>query len=368
MKSILLIDDDPSILGIFEATLRGEGYELKTARNGVDGLEMARAHRPDLIISDILMPGGDGRELLREIRRDPELGATQVVLMTGNVEDATTLTEIERGADDFLEKPLTIERILSCVRSRLRRAEVHAQVENRMLESLRTTIHATLPHEFFTPLAGMLGVIQLLRSDLPELDRGEVESLLGEIESAGWRLHRTLRNYLAIIELQANPDAGGDAPCDLAAGVCRTILEQRVEVVKERHDRAKDCICQIDPPDLLVAPEAFGKIAEEVIDNAFHFSPRGHPVTVEMTPQGILRVRDEGRGMTSEQLRHLNAFRQFDRAHYEQQGLGLGLAIAHHLLRRVGASIFFSSRPGAGTSVEVRFPLRKTSAAASVEG
>jgi signal transduction histidine kinase len=284
--------------------------------------------------------------------------------MTGNVEDATALSEIERGADDFLEKPLTIPRILSCVRSRLRRAEAHAQVENRMLESLRTTIHATLPHEFFTPLAGMLGVIQLLRGEFPELDREEVESLLGEIEQAGWRLHRTLRNYLAIIELQAKGEDHEETPGELSVDECRTILEQRIEVVKERHGRDSDCVCYIDAPGLLISPEAFGKIAEEVIDNAFHFSPRGFPVTVELTPRGILRVRDEGRGMTPEQLRQVNAFRQFERAHYEQQGLGLGLAIAHHLLQRAGGAITFSSRPGAGTTVEVRFPVGTVSSGA----
>lgn len=357
MKSILLIDDDPNILGVFEATLAEQGYVLHTAVNGSEGLDLARRHRPDLIISDILMPGGDGRELLREIRQDPTIGGTQVVLMTGNVDDASMTTEMERGADDFLAKPLTIRRILSCVRSRLHRAEVHAKVEHRMLESLRSTIHTNLPHEFFTPLAGILGVVQLLRGDLRELAWEDIDSLLGEIEQSGWRLHRTLQNYLTIIRLQTEGETPLDPQNFLRALDGETVLRQRLDLAMGRHERQGDCSCTIEAVDLALPLEAFGKIVEELIDNAFRHSSHGTSVTIDLTREGVLRIQDEGRGMTTEQLRHLEAFRQFDREQFEQQGLGLGLAIVQHLLRRCGGTIHFSSRFGEGTTVEVRFPL-----------
>jgi CheY-like chemotaxis protein len=84
MKTILLVDDEQQVREMFGLALRRSGYYVIEATSGVEGLEMAREHLPDLILSDILMPEGDGTTLLRDIRRDPELKSTQVVLMTGS--------------------------------------------------------------------------------------------------------------------------------------------------------------------------------------------------------------------------------------------------------------------------------------------
>jgi CheY-like chemotaxis protein len=102
-------------------TLRRYGYNVIEADSGVEGLEMAREHLPDLIISDVLMPEGDGATLLRDIRRDPELKSTQVVLMTGSPDMVTPHEEMEDlRADDFLLKPVGLQRLLSCVQARVR--------------------------------------------------------------------------------------------------------------------------------------------------------------------------------------------------------------------------------------------------------
>jgi CheY-like chemotaxis protein len=81
---------------------------------------MARQHSPDLILSDILMPDGDGVTLLRNIRRDPELESTQVVLMTGSPDLVSPRKEMEEWPDDFLLKPVGLQTLLSCVQTRVR--------------------------------------------------------------------------------------------------------------------------------------------------------------------------------------------------------------------------------------------------------
>ena len=94
---------------------------------------MARQPLPDLILSDILMPEGDGTTLLRDIRRDPELKFTQVVLMTGSPDLATSCKGVEElVADDFLVKPVDLQTLLSCVQARVRSRPSSVRVRRSM--------------------------------------------------------------------------------------------------------------------------------------------------------------------------------------------------------------------------------------------
>jgi CheY-like chemotaxis protein len=157
MKTILLIDDCQQVRTAFRLALRTNGYHVIEADSGAAGLEIARQHLPDLILTDIHMPGGDGSSLLRHIRGDAKLKSSQVVLMTGRPDLVTPRKGMEEGADDFLVKPIGLESLLNCVKARLSRASISWRVEDQMLDQLRSWVPPHLPHEFFTPLAGIIG-------------------------------------------------------------------------------------------------------------------------------------------------------------------------------------------------------------------
>jgi CheY-like chemotaxis protein len=115
MKTILLVDDDPQLRILLGLTLRGSGYSVIEADSGIAGLELARKHLPDLILSDIDMPGGDGASLLREVRGNPELRFRQFVLMSGRP-DLIGAQDIQEKADGFLAKPVRREELLGCMK------------------------------------------------------------------------------------------------------------------------------------------------------------------------------------------------------------------------------------------------------------
>jgi CheY-like chemotaxis protein len=119
MKTILLVDDDDILRELIGRALRKKGYRVIEADSGVEGFEKAQKHFPDLILTDICMPGGDGATLLRNIREDPELQSRQVVVMSGKPDQLLPRTGTEGGADDFLLKPVSIKELLSCVLARL---------------------------------------------------------------------------------------------------------------------------------------------------------------------------------------------------------------------------------------------------------
>jgi DNA-binding response OmpR family regulator len=122
MNTILLVDDDQQVREFLGLALRRSGYYVIEADSGGAALPIARHRRPDLIVSDIDMPGGDGASLLREIRLDPELRSGQIVLMTGSPDLLARRKGMEEGADDFLVKPFSLQEFLSCVRARFNRA------------------------------------------------------------------------------------------------------------------------------------------------------------------------------------------------------------------------------------------------------
>ena len=354
MKTILLVDDNEELVKTYGMVLRKKGYHVIEADSGGAALAMARKHLPDLIISDIDMPGGDGATLLRDIRRDPELKSKQVVLMTGRPDLVTPRKGMEEGADDFLLKPVELEALLNCVEARFRRAAISWRVEDQMLTQLRSTMPAQLPHEFFTPMAGIIGLMEILRAGSAGFSSEEIDDMANDVYQSALRLNRTLRNYLFILELQT-------ATSDSLLGL---LLPRRVEEsiqagIKEAlrlNGRQNDMTVRLEACSLSVKPEDLIRIVEELVDNACKFSRQGTPLKVELSTDGRLIVTDQGRGLTVEDINHIGAFQQFDRQKHEQQGLGLGLVLVQKLTALSGAKFLITSQPGEGTQVEIAFP------------
>jgi signal transduction histidine kinase len=355
MKTILLIDDDQQVRTMFGLALRRNGYHVIEADSGITGLAMAQQHLPDLILTDIHMPGGDGSTLLRDIRRDPELRSRQVVLMTGRPDLVTPRKGMEEGADDFLVKPVDLKALLSCVEARFSRASINWRVEDVMLDQLRSSVPSNLPHEFFTPLAGIIGLMEILRAEDSALNPDEIKDIYNDLYQSALRLHRTLRNYLLILDLQSALPAP-PAPAPLPPREVEKNIQAGINEAMRINERWDDLTVQVSPCSISVNPGDLSRLAEELVDNACKFSRQGTPVKVELTADAQLVVTDEGRGLTPEQISRIGAFQQFDRKKHEQQGLGLGLILVQKLTAQCKAEFSLTSEPGKGTQACIAFP------------
>jgi two-component system, sensor histidine kinase and response regulator len=354
MKLILLIDDDEGIRFSFGETLRSRGHRVIEADSGEAGLELAREQMPDLILTDINMPGGDGQMLLQHIRADPELRGTQVVLMTGRPDRVPARKGMEQGADDFLAKPITAEALFSCVEARLNRADVHWRVEDRVFSNLESYMSSQLPHEFITPLAGILGLSEILLSDFSSLSTDEMKDFHDGIHRSALRLQRTVKNYLLILQLEQESKIRVGTEL-LSHAKLQTLLKTGVDSALEREDRRADITLRSEKCSIWVQPSDLTQIVEELVDNAFKFSRLGTAVEVRLGGNGVLLVTDAGRGMSEEEISQIGAFRQFNRDKHEQQGLGLGLTLVQKLAPRNGARFSVESKPGQGVQIRIEF-------------
>lgn len=124
MTKILVIDDETNIRDLVSVYLRAAGYEVETAENGAEGLERFRTGSPDLVVLDLMLPGMDGREVCREIRKETRV---PIVMLTARDSDFEKVALLEAGADDYVVKPFSPPEFVARVRAVLRRAHPDQQ-------------------------------------------------------------------------------------------------------------------------------------------------------------------------------------------------------------------------------------------------
>src|SRR6185436_5712387 len=116
-KRLLVVDDDPGLLLAVSETLRADGYDVKTARRGSEGLAIVAQSLPDLIISDIRMPGMDGYQLVKHLRSDPRSRLVPIIFLTAKDETADRIQGFRIGVDAYLTKPFEPEELGAVVAS-----------------------------------------------------------------------------------------------------------------------------------------------------------------------------------------------------------------------------------------------------------
>ena len=115
-KKILAVDDERHIVRLVQINLAKEGYEVVTASNGREAIEMARSEKPDLIVMDVMMPEMDGFEALEKMKADDELMAIPVIMLTAKAQDADVFSGWQKGADLYLTKPFNPSELLTFVK------------------------------------------------------------------------------------------------------------------------------------------------------------------------------------------------------------------------------------------------------------
>lgn len=132
VKKILIADDEPDILEIIQFNLQAEGYEVVTAKNGDEAIDMAKKNHPDLIILDVMMPGKNGIDTCNILRSQPDFKDTLIIFLSALSDESTEVRGLETGADDYLTKPISPKVLITKVNALFRR--IHKQEDTGIIK------------------------------------------------------------------------------------------------------------------------------------------------------------------------------------------------------------------------------------------
>lgn len=362
MNRILVIEDEDAIRELISDILENEGYEVFSAPNGQEGLQLVTQTDPDLILCDIMMPTLSGYDVLAHVRSVSQAETTPFIFLTAKASRSDQRHGMEMGADDYLSKPFTRLELLNAVDARLQKKAVVGSHYQRKIEELRKNIAQAMPHELLTPLNGLMGLADILKYEHDGIDAESLSEIADGISLSARRLHRVINNTLLYSKLRVL------ASDEVQAAEFRSHILQQPEFVAqcaamdvaEQKGRQTDLTIAMENATIGVSEANLQKIIEELIDNACKFSLPGTSIVVSGGPEGDgyhLCVSDRGRGMQPEQIQAIGAFQQFERQLYEQQGSGLGLVIVQQLVNLYDGSWRIDSDLDGGTQVHLWVPL-----------
>ncbi len=140
-ENILVVEDEEDILELVRFNLAKEGYRITTAGSGEDGLRMARASSPDVVVLDLMLPGMDGLEVCKILKNDPKTQGVHIVMLTAKGEEADIVAGLELGADDYITKPFSPRVLIARIRAVLRRNAKQPLGEDAVIKVQNLLIH-----------------------------------------------------------------------------------------------------------------------------------------------------------------------------------------------------------------------------------
>ncbi|HUL58202.1 MAG TPA: ATP-binding protein [Anaeromyxobacteraceae bacterium] len=391
--TVLVVEDNAEMRAYIRDVLAPD-VSVELASGGREGLERAGSLRPDLVLTDLMMPGGGGDELLRAMRARRDFDDVPVVVLTAKADDAQRVQLLRDGAQDHLMKPFSAEelraRVLGLVAARRAREVLRRELDSQAtdLESLAREVAgrkrdlesaldaarvardeaerasrikgrflSLVSHELRTPLASLQLQAELLQRDPHSSERAR--HAVPRILSAGKRLASMVETLLEQARASSGRIALRREPTDLRRVVQDAIEEARPDAEAKGLELRTDWPAELGP--VYTDPRLVRVVVANLVGNAVKFTPSG-TVEVRVSRQNgeqRIEVADSGPGIPdADQARVFDPFEQLEAiASKHLPGVGLGLSLVRELSAALGARVELRSRVGEGSTFAVIMPV-----------
>ncbi len=347
---VLVVEDEPEIRAFLRQVLKPY-YRLLEATNGEEGLKTAQKERPDLIVSDVMMPVMSGIQMLAALRSSPETVDMPIIMLTARQEVEAKVEGLSMGANDYLGKPFSPREMLARIEAqlRLRDAAVRAAENERLAATGLLT--SGFAHEVRNPLNGLMNALLPLRESLTSgtPDTAMAVAMLDLIEECGQRIRGLAEGLLSFVRTSSKAVA-----VDLGAS-----LDASVQALSWRLPPGMKVERDYQLPEPVWGdPGSLNQVWVNLLDNAVRAIPPDGVVKVTTSRDGedaVVSIIDNGVGIKPEHMERL--FQPFFSTRDAGEGTGLGLALCQRIVLRQGGRIRVFSELGKGTRVEVRLPL-----------
>jgi len=363
-KRVLIVDDSRTVRGLLRRILTSQGAQVDEADSGESALERLKETTYDLILLDLVMPGMDGLEVLRRIRRQEAHDRCAIVILTGTGGVREAVEAIRQGADGYIQKQdLSVggdyaEFFYALEQALQHRAGIVAQEE---LEQLRADFYSMVVHDLRSPASSALLATKMLADgDYGPLSP-EQREILNLTASSLQKVINLVSDFLDYAEIEA-----GYLRLELEEVDLRRVVEESARMARLQAGARGQKLTLDLPEEPVVArvdPERLKQVVDNLLSNAMKYTPEGGQITLRLRVEGdeaVLQVSDTGQGIPPDQLPAL--FTKYHRVPGEATrgivGTGLGLLIVKEIVEAHGGKVWAESEGvGKGSTFTVVLPL-----------
>jgi signal transduction histidine kinase len=353
---LVLVVEDNTDMNRFIAAVLGQHYRVATAFDGKEGLDMALAFQPDLIISDVMMPRMSGDRMVRALRKHREIADVPIVMLTAKADDALRVELFREGVHDYLNKPFSAEELLARIGARIsarRRQEaalkaLRAEMEELLKLQVASQTAAAIAHELNQPLNALASyadaALRLLQAGnpAPEKLQRAVEGGAAQAQRAG----QVVRELLHFFQRRDTPIEAIDL---------KQAIDRALAVVESSGVGGLDAVVDLAPAlrPVRASRLQIEKVLVNLVSNgadamrAAGVSPQSITITVRPAAEDNMAqvtVRDCGPGLSEEAARRV--FTPFYTT--KPSGIGMGLAVSRALVEANGGRLWTEPAPGRG--------------------
>ena len=375
---VLVVEDNADMRDHL-VKLLARHYEVFAVEDGRRGLDTARALMPDLVLTDVMMPGLDGFGLVKALRNGPATAGIPIIMLSARAGPESAIEGLAAGADDYLIKPFSAQELVARVRTnielaRAREAVTRAEVEWERLslvEDVKRNFLLLASHELGTPISVLRGYLSMFADGTLGTLPAEAQAVLTQLEATVDHVGHVVDQMLGVARFEA-----AETKLRLEAVDLRDVATdslRRVQIPQERSDDLRLSMPEA-PVAVLADADKVAFIVNSLVDNAFRFSTRGTPVEIAVgiaeDGRAFLSVADRGCGIGPEDLPRL--FSRFGRIvtadNADIPGIGLSLYLSREFAKLQGGDIEVESEVGSGSRFTLKLPLERASSRPQREG
>jgi signal transduction histidine kinase len=374
-QTILIVDDEPTNIKLIKALLAKEGYHLITAASGEEVLEMVSHTIPDLILLDVMMPGIDGFEVCRRLKKNDTFKDVPVIMVTALREKEHKVEAMEVGADDFICKPLDRIELLVRVKSLLRIKSYHDDLlksckkiskrnnQLRELEKTKEGLTHMIVHDLNNFILTISGNLELMSFETESHQIEIIKSIAICLNSTS-QVTDIVRGLLDIHKMEEGKLVLEKEEISLESLV-KTIIEPLELIAKENKvnivfpNNTRETRIQGDP-------ELLKRVMANLLNNALRHTTSGGNIEIEISPNPqdgniYVSVKDSGNGLAAEY--HEKIFEKFEQVDLKEKGVrqgaaGIGLSFCKMAVEAHNGKIWVESKgKDQGCTFKVALPI-----------
>jgi CheY-like chemotaxis protein len=342
---VLIVDDTPANLRLLASILGNAGYQVRPARDGQMALTAAQSNPPDLILLDVMMPGMNGYEVIKQLKANPQTADIPVIFISALDETDDKVHSFALGAVDFVTKPFQSEEVLARVKTHITIHQLQKQQKEQIAE-LDAFAH-TVAHDLKNPLSYIVSLADFITHQYIDSVPKELQPLMQKIQHASYRGVNIIDELLLLSSVRKQDVTL--QPLDMELIVART--QDRLGFMLKEHQT------HLELPTTWSACLGYAPWVEEVwvnyVSNGVKYG--GKPPRLELgahvLPNGMVRnwIKDNGQGLAPD--RQAVLFTEFERLNeVRMEGYGLGLSIVKRIVNKLGGEVGVESVPGEGST------------------